>query len=219
MSFQDLSIAAKTYFPKLKIKYKDESWFMKLLGKLLFFNKSFMTSYTTTIGDTIYFPNQKFVKLRPVSAASILLHELVHLYDQKKLTKPIFIFSYLFPQIMVPICLLLFFIITWKIMLPLTLLFLLPIPAIFRMHWEKRAYISSFYTIQALSLKLKFNPSLESQQQVFLDNFKDSSYYFMWPFKNLNKEFEQAITKVQAGQKPFDDSNLFNMIDDLVSKV
>ena len=40
----------------VSIKYKDNSWFMKVLSKILFFNKKFMTRFTTTIGKTVYFP-------------------------------------------------------------------------------------------------------------------------------------------------------------------
>src|SRR4030043_385107 len=101
MSFQTLVQSAQTHFPNLKIKYKDESLLMKILGKLMFFNKGFMTSYTTTIGSTIYFPNSNFVKARPISSSVILLHELVHLYDNSKFTAPLFSFLYLFPQILV----------------------------------------------------------------------------------------------------------------------
>lgn len=218
MSFQDLLTAAQTYFPSLQIKYKDQSWFMKALGKILFFNPSFMTSYTTTIGETVYFPNQKFVQIRPISGAVILMHELVHMYDEKKLTKPVFSASYLFPQILVPIFLLMLFFLSWKIVLPLAILCLAPIPAFFRMEYEKRAYMSSLYTLQKLGQRLNFDPKLTTQAQYFVSYFKDSSYYFMWPFKNLDAEFAQAVTDVQAGKRPYD-SPVFDMLDDLVTKV
>jgi hypothetical protein len=218
MNFQDLVTSAQVYFPKLQIKYKDQSWFMKLLGKLLFFNKGFMTEYTTTIGDTVYFPNEKFVKLRQVSSSVILLHELVHLNDQKKMSKPLFTLSYLFPQILVPICLLMIFLVTWKVMLPLALVFSAPIPAFFRMHWEKRAYLSSFYVMRLLGNRLNFDPHLKSQEAKFLTNFHDSSYYFMWPFHDINNRFDQALELAKAGKRPYEDP-VFDMIEDLASKV
>jgi hypothetical protein len=218
MSFQDLLTSAQKYFPSLQVKYKDQSWFMKLLGKIMFFNPGFMKTYTTTIGSTVYFPNETFVKIRPISGCVILMHELVHMYDEKKLTKPVFSFSYLFPQILVPIFLLMLFFVSWKIALPLALLSLAPLPAYFRMTYEKRAYISSLYTMQLLGKRLNFDPKLSIQASAFVKHFKDSSYYFMWPFGKLEGEFTQAVTDIQAGKRPYD-SPVFDMLDDLVTKV
>lgn len=211
MSFQELTTAAQAFFPDLKIKYKDQSPFMKLLGKLLFFNKSFMTSFTTTIGSTVYFPSENFVKLRPISSEIVLLHELVHVSDAKKLNKLLFGFLYLLPLTLIPLALLLF-LFSWKIALPLLLLSAAPLPAYFRMHFEKRAYLVSLYCTQQLAVRKQFTINLEKSAAGYLDNFKDSSYYFMWPFKNLDKEFADAVVKVQAGQKPYEDP-VFEMID------
>jgi hypothetical protein len=218
MSFQDLVTAAQKYFPDLQIKYKDQSWFMKLIGKLIyFFNKSFMTSYTTTIGSTVYFPTESFVKVRPVSAAVVLLHELIHVYDAQRLSKPIFYFLYLFPQILALFCLPLF-LVSWKIALPLVLLFAAPLPAYFRMQFEKRAYLTSLYAINKLATQLSFKPLLATQEQVFINRFKDSSYYFMWPFNNLQKDFDEAVVKIRAGQRPYEDP-VFDILDELTTKV
>ena len=216
MSFQELVVAAQKHFPDLKIKYKDQSWFMKFLGFLLFFNKGFMTNYTTTIGSTVYFPSESFVKVRPVSASVVLLHELVHIKDGHKYSKPLFGFLYLTPQILSLLCLPLF-LVSWKIALPLVLLFAAPIPSPFRMYFEKRAYLTSLYAINALGTKLNFKPMLASQEQTFVGQFKDGSYYFMWPFTNLQKDFDDAVSKVKAGQRPFEDP-VFDILDDLITK-
>lgn len=86
------------YIPNIKIKYKDKSLLMKILSKLLFFNKDFMNKYTTTIGNTIYFPTENFINTYPISSISILLHECVHISDSRK--NPLFKFLYLTPQIL-----------------------------------------------------------------------------------------------------------------------
>jgi hypothetical protein len=218
MSFQDLVSAAKKYFPNLQIKYKDESRIMRLISKLLIFNKGFMTEYTTTVGDTIYFPSKTFIKCHPVSSSVILLHELVHLHDQKCIGRIAFIFSYLFPQILVPVCLLMLLLVSWKIILPLTIMCCLPIPAIFRTHWEKRAYLSSFYVMQVLGNRMKFNPHLRTQENIFLKYFHGASYYFMWPFHDIDKQFDIARDDAIMGRKPFEDP-VFDMLDDLSTKV
>lgn len=217
MSFQDLVTAAQQYFPSLKIRYKDQSWFMKLIGFLLFFNKSFMTSYTTTIGSTVYFPNEAFTKTRPVSAAVVLLHELVHVWDAQKLSRPVFFFLYLFPQILAPLSLLLL-LVSWKIAIPLFILFALPIPSYFRMHFEKRAYLTSLYSLNALATRMNFHPLLATQEQGFLGHFKDSSYYYMWPFNNIKKDFDKGVELIKAGKRPFEDP-VFDILDDLSTKV
>lgn len=217
MSFQDLVQASQKYFPDLQIKYKTESTLMKFIGRLLFFNKSFMTSYTTTVGSTVYFPSAPFVKVRPISAAIILLHELVHVKDSKKVSKPVFSFLYLSPQILV-FLLIPFLFLSWKIALPFLLL-AAPIPSFFRMYYEKRAYMASLYVMNALGKRLAFDPMLDKQKAYFIDQFKGSYYYFMWPFgKGLTKDFDEAVTKIKAGQRPFEDP-VFDMLDDLVTTV
>lgn len=217
MSFQDLVTSAKKYFPDLDIQYKDQSKFMKLLGTILFFTPSFMTSYTTTIGSTVYFPTETFTKLRPISGAVVLLHELVHIDDAHKISKPLFGFLYLSPQILFLLCLPLF-LLTWKIALPLMLLFASPIPSFFRMYFEKRAYMTSLYSLNALGKRMNFDPKLDSQKDFFLTQFKTSAYYFMWPFSNLDTEFSQAVDKIKARQRPFDDK-VFDTLDQLILTV
>ena len=218
MSFENLVIESKKHFPDLKIKYKNQSWFMKLIGFLFFFNKSFMTKYTTTIGSTVYFTDESNVKNRPVSSAITLLHELVHINDAHKVSKPLFGFLYLTPQILSLLLLPLLFVLNWYIILPLMLLFLLPIPSFFRMYYEKKAYITSLYVINTLSIKLNFKPLLASQEKQFLIQFKNASYYFMWPFSNLEKDFADAIEKIKKGERPFEDP-IFNILDKLIAVV
>lgn len=218
MAFQDLVEAAKKYFPGLQIKYKDESWMMRLISRLLIFNHEFMTEYTTTVGNTIYFPSRRFLKSHPISSSVVLLHELVHLHDQQRIGKIPFALTYLFPQILVPICLALFMIISWKIMLPVALLCCLPMPAVFRMYWEKRAYLSSFYVLQTIGNRMKFNPHLKTQENMFLKYFHGADYYYMWPFHDIDKQFDRARENAVEGKRPFDDK-VFDMLDNLASKV
>lgn len=214
MSFQKIVESAKLYFPELQVKYKNQSYFMKLIGLLLFFNKNFMTTYTTTIGPTIYFTNESFIKAHPISAMIILLHELVHMHDAKKINKFIFGFLYLTPQILFVLALPLL-LVSWKLAL-LFMLFALPIPSYFRMYFEKRAYISSLYAMSKLGNKLHFNSNLIEQKEYFLKQFSGSYYYFMWPFNNLDAEFDAAIDKINKNEKPFEDE-VFNKLDNIIS--
>lgn len=219
MAFQDLIKAAQIYFPSLQVKYKNQSGFMKFLSKLLFFTPGFMTDYTTTLGTTIYAPNPQFFTLHPVSSSVVLLHEFVHMHDQKVVSQLAFQIAYLLPQILILPALLLF-LWHWWIAIPAILLLALPLPAFFRMNSERRAYISSIYTIQKLSQLKNFDPRLANQRDAFISYFISSNYYWMWPFKNhLLNDFNQAIQDVQAGKRPYQDDQLFDMLDDLVTKV
>lgn len=191
---------------------------MKFLGFLLFFNKSFMTDYTTTIGNTVYIPTENYIKLRPISGAVVFLHELVHLYDHKKIGSFWFQLSYMMPQIFALPALLLF-LISWKLALPVVIFFLLPIPSYFRMKYERRAYYSSIYCLKKLGDRLNFDPRLDTQNSYFAEYFVDSSYYFMWPFKSIiDDDFTAATQLILQGKRPFEDP-VFDMLDDLVTKV
>jgi uncharacterized membrane protein len=217
MSFDSLVQAAQNYFPSLRIRYKNESWLMKIIGAILFFNKGFMTDYITTIGSTVYFPSREFVANHAASADIILLHELIHIHDAQRLTRLLFSILYLFPQILA----LMFFpllLISWKLALPF-LLFLLPVPAYFRMQFEKRAYLTSLYALKRLSKRLVFLPLLKSQEILFIDQFVGAGYYWMWPFRDgLQKEFDAAIDRVNSDQRPFDDK-IFDVLDQLMLQV
>lgn len=207
---------AKTYFPDLQVKFKDESLLMKILSFILFFNKSFMTRYTTTIGSTIYFPSRKAVDLLKITYLNVFLHELVHVHDAKKISKLLFSFLYLLPLSLIPICLGLFFLVTWKIMLPITILCALPLPAYFRMRFEKRAYMVSLYVTDILSKKTPFDNNIDQLKKDLLSNFKTSNYYFMWVFKGLDKDFDDAVNKIKDGKRPYEDK-VFDMIEDILS--
>jgi len=208
---------AKKYFPNIKIKYKNNSILMKLLSYILFFNKRFITKYTTTIGSTIYFPDERYVNSRPRSSIIILLHELVHIYDSKRFNPIVYNFLYLFPVSLLLVALPLF-IFSWKIAIILTILSLTPLPSYFRMYFERRAYMASLYTIQKLSEKMHFNPYLDNAKNSFISEFKSSSYYFMWVFPNINDQFNEAVKKIQSGHRPYEDP-IFDIIDDLINSV
>lgn len=217
MSLEKIFIETIKYF-SIRIRFKCDSFLMLILSYILFFNKTFMTKYTTTIGSTIYFPNEKYIRTRPLSSITIFLHELVHIYDSKRLSNILYSFLYLLPISLLPFTLLLF-IYSWKIALVLSILCLIPLPAYFRMYFERRAYMASLYVINALATKFNFNPYLEKNSDSFISQFKGSSYYFMWVFPNINKQFADAVIKIKNGERPYKDDKLFDMLDQLISKV
>lgn len=205
---------ATQYIPQLKIAYKDQSTFMKLLSKILFFNPNFMTQYTTTIGYTIYYPSQSFVNNYTASSFFIFAHELVHMLDEKKISRILFGSLYLLPQLLILLAIPFAFIWGWW-----ALLFVLlgaPLPAYFRMLFERRAYMVSIYVMKKLNDKCSYGIDLDSQTQFFLQQFKNSGYYYMWLFSNLDAQFATALAAVKNNERPYVDP-VFDVIDQIIA--
>lgn len=215
MFINNIILQINKEFPSLKIKFKDQSLFMKFLGFLLFFNKDFMTSFTTTVGSTIYYPSEDYMKNKPITSFVILLHELIHVIDFNK-NKLLFIFLYLFPQILALLALpaLLF---SWKLAI-LFLLFLLPLPSYFRMKYERKAYAVSLYVINKLSIKKNFKAELSVQKDNYISYFKNNDYYYMWIFKSIDSNFNDYLSRIEKGERPFEDAS-FDIIDKYIDLV
>ena len=152
----------------LKVRFKDQSRFMKLLGFLTkAFNPEFMTSFTTTIGSTVYFPSEAYVEEDELRALRILAHEAIHAADSA--AHPVlFPLSFLFPQILFLGVLSFPWLGWWAL---LFLLALAPWPAPFRVWWEAKAY--------AMNVVLSRDP--EAAENWALTQFTGSTYYFMDP--------------------------------------
>ena len=212
MGFNELVSKAQTYFPNLQIKYKDQDPFMKALGTLLFFNPGFKTQFITTIGNTIYWPSQEYVQNNTKAVSEIFIHECTHMYDEKRVGSVPFKMGYLFPQILALPMLLLLFVLTWKIVVPLFLLCLLPWPAPFRAYFERRGYFISMRTGNAL---YGWDPVALAPH--YANNFKTSAYYWMMPFGE-DAKFAAEAANIKAG-KPESASEpaLDKMVTDLMT--
>jgi len=188
---------AKTLIPNLEIKFKDESKFMKILSKILFFNKDFMTNYTTTIGSTIYFPNREYLTNK--SSIVTLCHEIIHVNQSKNI---LFGFLYLSPQIFSIFALLSIF----NIYFLFFLLFLLPIPSP-RAYFEYKAYCVSMYTRNELGMKI-------DTYSIF-KQFNSANYYFMFPFKWLKNKLDIKKEEIENKSFNFKEKNIIDQIIDL----
>jgi hypothetical protein len=218
MAFNDIVNTALKSFPSLKISFKDTSLLMRILGTILFFTPGFMTKYITTIYPTIYFPTQSYINnpADPISASVVICHELTHCNDARNINPLLFGLLYLSPIILV-IPALFLFLISWKLALPLIILFASPVPAYFRYLFEKRAYMVSLYANNAISKKYGWTPNFVVQEADIIEQFTTSAYYFMWPFKkSLTDDFDAAVKAVQAGHRPFNDA-WFDTIDKLIA--
>ena len=192
--FYDLEKIIKERVPGFKIKFKDESTLMKVVGKVLFFNKSFMTSYTTTIGKTVYFPSRVKFEKNPGAYFYTLAHEYVHVMDY--VAHPVrFTLGYAFPQFLAAFSLLslLAFINPYFLLFLFALAFAAPIPAPYRTWAELRGY--------GMSLLVRSWDGWASEEVAnmvnrYADAFTTSAYYFMCPFRTyvLNKLLDWLLS-------------------------
>lgn len=212
MSYQALVAKAQTYFPSLTIKYKDQSTLMKILGTLMKpINPDFMTSYLSTIGDTVYLPSETYATQNPQAFTDVFIHECTHMYDEKRIGFW-YTLAYIFPQILAPICLLLMFLVTWKIMLPLAILFLLPLPAPWRAYFEKRAYFVQMYAGNKL-----WGSDPVKDGETYAQWFRTGDYYWMWIFES-NSTFDQEAANIKAGNPACaSEPALLQQVNDLIA--
>lgn len=208
-------IAAYANEAGIKTRYKGKSWFMRLLGFILFFNPKFMTKYITTIHRTVYWPGSNPEDVDKTQWIT-MAHECVHAHDSKRLSFPVFGFLiYLFPQslammvlILLPLWVALAVVISaqWWWMLAVMVL-IAPIPSPGRCWAEMRGYsmtMACYYWHTGKPYNVDF----------IVKQFTTGAYYWMWPFENSvrkrlaewqekieNDEYEKEISIAGAIRK------------------
>ncbi|WNJ18602.1 hypothetical protein [Pontibacter sp. G13] len=189
----DKLVAELNAIAPFRIRYKDESWEMQILNLFaVWFCPTFLTHYTTVVGSTVYFPSRAYVRMYPDRAMRVLAHEAVHLLDMERYHPAAFMVSYLFPQIFAIGVFSFPWLGAWSL---LFLLFLLPIPAPFRAFFEARAF----------AISLLAAPAEDREQELArcMDQFSNSSYYFMYPFDDQVKEqILKWIAEAETGRDP-----------------
>lgn len=192
-SYQQLPPLAKAFFeqvtkrhaPDAQIALKSKSWLMKLIGVVLKpFNPDFMSSYITTIGRTIYVP-EDFFQEDPRQCLSVIAHETQHIIDYQK-NPVLFTVGYLFPQCLSLISLLAFLGIFFKFLVFsyffLALGFLAPIPAPYRYKSELNGY-----RVSVLVGRFVYHYTEQEMEQIrtwIKSQMTTGNYYFAWPFSN-----------------------------------
>ena len=171
--------------PGFRIEDKRKSPLMRLLSKLLFFNKTFSTGYVTTLYPKVYVPELPWREKDHVAAIATLAHEYVHLKDRKRMWL-FFNFLYLFPQNLAPFALLGAF--GNSPLWYLCLLFLLPIPSPTRAWLEFRGYRMTLAVwCHFLGPNWRYGKFIDS---IVEKQFSSSAYYWMFPFdRYLVKKF------------------------------
>ena len=184
---EHLEASIKKEFPDFELIDKRNSLFMKLLSKVLFFNKKFMSSYITVIGSKVYVPSLPWKSDNPYGACEVLSHEWVHMKDGKRLGIW-FKLLYLFPQILAPLALI-GFLNPWFFLFALCLL---PFPALWRAKFELRGYTISMAVRYWI---LKKEPNYD----FFVKQFTGPNYYFMYPFKEgVRRRLEEEFYRIEG---------------------
>lgn len=179
----------KQKHPDFQIIDRTESKLMKLLSVLLFFNRGFLNSYTTTIGKKIYFSSSVYDSIlngtNNLTTCTLIAHEYIHISDQKRYPI-IFQFVYLFPQILAIFSILAI----WNLWFLLFLLCLAPIPSLGRAYLEYRAFKMSIYFVH-------FVGGIEEDLidiEKYVDKFCRTDYYFMFPFRSyVRRKFRDIL--------------------------
>jgi hypothetical protein len=194
---QQLEAKIKERVPSFEIRYKDESWFMKILGYAMWlFNRQFMTRFTTTIGTKVYFPSRAAVEANPRSYWKTLAHEYVHILDSEK-QKFWFTVSYLLPQLMGVVALLAFGAFVWPKLLwaLVALVFFAPWPSPWRSKWELRGY-----TMSLAVNYWRYGHVSESTKAWIGSHFWGWNYYKMaWGKARVRKNIDQAVDRIVTG--------------------
>lgn len=191
---------AKNYSSKIQIKYKKDSLFMRFIGGIVgIFNKSFMDEYITTIGTTIYVPDN-FWKRSDNNCLEILSHELVHIYDY--LNNPLlFGFNYLKPQVYSALSLLSILSVwnRWCLLFLLFLVWLLPFPSAARAEYELRGYTMTMAVVYWLYGKEYI--SRDNILSYITTQFTSSTYYYMWPNAvEITGKLNFFLSKIESGE-------------------
>jgi hypothetical protein len=183
---------------QVQIAFKDESAFMCALGRILFFNKRFMTDFTTTWGKTVYFPTRAYVEKNLVRSASILAHELVHVQDQQDLGTPTYLFMYASPQAFAVLSLLSLLAIPyslWWLCSLASLAALAPWPAKGRAYLEFRGYAMT------MACKRWLGETFDTPPDWIVRNFTGPAYLRMAPDGNaVRMALETWLTDIKDGK-------------------
>lgn len=174
MTYGDLCDDVRREFPDFKIVYKDESWFMGLLGTLLLIvtfgnQNTFMTDFITTIGYTVYVP-RAWGMMQETQRTSVLRHERVHMRQRRKYTMPLYTFLYIVP----------FF--------PLGL-------AYFRARFEWEAYTETMRAaFETNGIRILQSPKYKEQ---IVSYFITGAYGWMWPFRGtVERWYEETVAQI-----------------------
>ena len=165
---------AQRFCKGFRVREKKDSWWMRMIGRLMFWNDGFMECLTRS-GRTVYLPELG------VDIGS-MGHELRHAVDGFRNTNLMVGRMYYFPQ-WIGLLSLLSLVAIWGgggwLWWLVCLVCLLPIPSPGRMMMERRGYLVS---LLVLSWQHGSTIALSKVDEV-LDLLSGKEYYWAWPFR------------------------------------
>lgn len=188
---------AQRFCKGFRVRMKEDSWWMRMIGRLMFWNDGFMDCLTRS-GRTVYLPKGA------VDIGS-MGHELRHAVDGFRNTNLLVGIVYYFPQ-WIGLLSLLSLVAIWGgggwLWWLVCLVCLLPIPSPGRMMMERRGYLVSLLVVY---WKYGREIALSKVDEV-LDLLSGKEYYWAWPFRSgLRSWFEMSLP---AGSEYPDDEVL-----------
>lgn len=173
---EDLKAEMLLEFPDFKIVPKESSYLMRFLNVLLLIlsfgtQRTFMTSFTTVVGHTMYTPLGWDGQVGPVQQFATLRHERVHFRQQRRYTRPLFSLLYLF-------------------VLPFGL-------AYFRTKFEKEAYAESMLVYATRYGATALRESAYRERMI--KSFTSGSYLWMWVIRaDIEKWYDEVATSIEG---------------------
>lgn len=220
--FGALCSRIKGRVPGFEIQYKNKSVVSKILGFLAFFNRDYMTKYTTTFGDLVKYPSVKFVNDNKWRAFKVLAHEYVHILDNQ-VHPLLFKILYSAPQWLVllsSLALLSIWFSNWWLLALIGLIFLGPWPSP-RSHLEMRGYAMNI----AINM-WRYGDIQESTKEWLVEKFTGWPYYRMaWSKKTVREWIAETerlvrnIDQIRPDETIFDTSVAFQDVYELLTDI
>lgn len=180
MDLTQFMFDTRVEFPRFQILHKSDSGFMKLIARLLLIvtfgqQKTFMTSYVTTIGQKVYVPDG-WNRWQDQAKLSVLRHERVHMRQARKYGMLAFSILYL--------------------LVPFPLFF-----AYYRAKFEWEAYEESMRAAAEYNGS-RILDDKKYKRSIF-EHFTTGAYGWMWPFPAmLEKWYEESKQKILS-ERPY----------------
>jgi hypothetical protein len=184
-----LNDVTRKHAPDASVKFKSESWLNRAIAFIVKpFNPTFLNNYITTIGTTIWVPDDFFDNYDDINVLEVIAHETQHIIDLKKLGAVPFVVAYGFPQILALLSILalgaFFGGPAWLLWL-LCLGFAAPIPAYGRYRFELNGYRTS-YVVGRL-VHHYGGSELAQVDGWVIEQLSNKWYFYTWPFPKMIK--------------------------------
>lgn len=170
-----LIVAITKEYPQFELREKRSSWLMRFIDAVLWLitlgrMKSFVSSFTTTIGYVVYTPTS-WDDWSERSRIAILRHERVHMRQRKEKGAFWFSVSYL----------------------------LLPFPvlwAYYRMKYEMEAYEESMRVLW----EYQGTKALDDiHRAAMIRRFTSAEYFWMWPWRRrIERWYDDFVKRIVA---------------------